>query len=423
MIGTSSIREPWRGDFHRFWLAQAVSLMAEQIRELAIPLFAITVLSASAADLGVIGLIQWVPFLLFALPLGVLVDRRRRRTLIVLSQWSRAALMLGIVVAALCGMLSLPLLVAAVAVLGTFAVLYEVCYQSVVPSLVPPTALEGSNARLQATASAAEIGGPGAGGLLVQWLGAPLALLAPAVGYAVSGIAVARIRTPEPPPDRAGGERGGSGFLNEMRDGIAHVRRDRYLLASVGFSAIYNTFAQWITILFTLHCIQVLRLTPGQIGLVFSLGAVGALVATAMTPVLTRRIRAGHLILACAVVECAVLVVIPFVDANWGAPAVIAVLAGVWAINGAGTGVSSVMLVTIKQMRTPQRLLGRVNASMRTISYGTIALGALAGGLAGEWLGTATALGLGAGLCLLTVLWVAISPLSRIARLGDLNPT
>jgi MFS family permease len=421
MKPVSRIREPWRDDFRRFWLAQAASFTGEQIRELAVPLVAITVLGASAAELGLIGLAQWVPFLLFALPLGVLADRHRRRRLIVLSQWSRAALMLGVVVAALLGALSLPLLLVLVAALGIFAVLYEVCYQSVVPSLVPQRALEGANARLQATASGAEVGGPGVGGLLAQWLGAPIALLAPTIGYAVSGIAVARIRAPEPFPERPQRVHDGRGeFIGELRDGISHVLHDRYLLANVGFSALYNPFAQWITVLFTLHSIRVLGLDAGQIGLVFSLGAVGALAAAALTPALTGRFRAGQLLLACAAVECGVLAVIPLVEAEWGAPTIIAVLAGVWALNGAGTGVSSVLLVTIRQIRTPSWLLGRVNASMRTITYGTVSLGALAGGFAGEWLGTRAALGLGAGLCLVTVAWVALSPLARIDRLDDL---
>ncbi len=388
---------------------------------MAVPLVAITVLGASAAELGAIGLAQWLPFLFLALPLGVLADRRRRRGLIALSQWSRAALMLGVVVAALLGGLSLPLLIALVTALGAFAVLYEVCYQSLVPSLVPTNALEGSNSRLQATASGVEIGGPGIAGLLAQWVGAPMALLASTIGYAVSGIATSTIRTPEQapePPERTDGTRGG--FVTDVRDGITYVLRDRYLVANVGFSALYNPFSQWIVVLFTLHSIRELGLDAGQIGLVFSLGATGALAAAALTPALTRRFRAGRMLLACAVVECSVLCVIPLVDAVWGATAIVAVLAGVWALNGAGTGVSSVLLVTIRQLRTPHGLLGRVNASMRTVTYGTISLGALAGGFAGEWLGTRAAPGLGAALCLSTIVWVALSPLARIRRVEDL---
>jgi MFS family permease len=415
------INEPWRGDFRRFWLAQATSLAGEQIRELAVPLVAIIVLGASAAELGLIGFAQWLPFLLLALPLGVLADRQRRRRLIVLSQWSRAALMLVVIVAALLGGLSLPLLLVLVTALGVFAVLYEVCYQSVVPSLVPRESLEGANSRLQATASGVEIGGPGLAGLLAQWFGAPLALIAGTIGYAVSGIAVSSIRQPEPKPDRLQRVDDGRGrFIGDLRDGISHVLRDKYLLANVGFSALYNPFSQWIVVLFTLHGIRELGLDVGQIGLVFSLGASGALAAAALTPVLTRRFRAGPLLVACATVECAALLVIPLVDATWGAPTMIVVLAAVWALNGAGTGVSSVLLVTIRQLRTPDWLLGRVNASMRTVTYGTISLGALAGGLAGEWFGTRAALGLGAGLCLVTIAWVALSPLARIDRIDDL---
>lgn len=407
---------PWRRDFGFFWAAQGASLTGEQIREFTIPLIAIFVLHASATELGILGALQWLPFLLLALPLGVVVDRHRRRGLLVISETGRGLLTLALVAVVVAGALSLPVLLAAVTALGTFAVLYEVAYQSAVPSLVPRSRLAGANARIQATSAAAEIGGPGLGGLLLQLLGATATLAVNAGTYLLSAGALLAMRSPEPGP--AGRDRH---FLAELRAGANHVLRDPYLRANVGFSALYNPFGQWMTLLLTLYAVQGLHLQPGQIGLVFSLGAVGAFVGAASASRLAARLRVGRTMVACVTIECAALLVVPAVDPSWSSVAIIPVLGTAMACNGVGVAASSVLLITVRQLRTPDELLGRVNATMRTVTYGTIPLGALGGGFVGEWLGARTGLLIGAVLCLGTVVWVVLSPLSRIRRLEDLE--
>ncbi|GAA1752102.1 MFS transporter [Agromyces humatus] len=405
---TISSNARWKREFGSLWTSQGASVLGQQIGELAVPLLAVLVLHASAAELGLLALARWMPFLLLALPLGVVVDRARRRPLIITADWSRAALCLAIAAAAVTGVLTFPVLVALVAIIGCFTVLFEVSYQSVVPGIVPAAHLSSANARLQATSAAVEIGGPGLGGLLVQLLTAPFAMLANVAAYAVSAIAIGRIRTPEAPTGRT------DTFIAELRDGLGYVRRDRYLLANLGFSALYNPFAQWIMVLFTLHAVTALGLDPAQLGLVLAIGAGGALVGSLLAARAVRRFGAGRPLLWCAVVECVVLLLVPVADAAWGDVLVILMLGGVFAVNGFGTAMSSVILVTIRQLRTPDRLLGRVNASMRWITYGTIAIGAAAGGFVGEVVGTRTGLAIGAALCLVTVVWVALSPLPRI---------
>jgi MFS family permease len=136
----------------------------------------------------------------------------------------------------------------------------------------------------------------------------------------------------------------------------------------VGFSAIYNLFAHWITVLLLVHAVRELGLTAGHLGLVFSLGAVGAVVGAAAAPASVRRFGVGPVLIACAGAESLVLGVIPFVDAAWSPPVIVAALVGVFAINGAGTSLSSVVALTLRQLRTPDHLLGRVNATVRWIS-------------------------------------------------------
>lgn len=396
-------------DFHRFWLAQTTSAVGSQVGDLAVPLLAVVVLHATAAEAGLVGVARWLPFLLLALPLGVLVDRRRRRPVLVAADIARAALIVVLVAVAVAGSLTLPVLLGLIFVIGAFTVAFEVAYQSFLPTVAARDDLERANGRLQATASAAQVGGPGLGGWLVQTLTAPWALLSQAVTYAVSAVALLGIRSSEPGPLP---ERRGA--LVELREGLRFVRHDRYLVSLVGFSAIYNLFAQWITVLLLVHAVRELGLTAGHLGLVVSLGAVGAVVGAAAAPASVRRFGVGPVLIACAGAESLVLGVIPFVDAAWSPPAIVAALVGVFAINGAGTSLSSVVALTLRQLRTPDHLLGRVNATVRWISYGVVAIGAGLGGLAGENLGTRSGIAAGCVGVALTLVWVAASPLRTI---------
>jgi len=122
-------------DFARFWTAQGASAVGGQISELAVPLLAVLVLGASAAEVGLLGAARWVPFLVLALPLGVLVDRRRRRPLLVTAAAARAALTLVVVALASSGALTLPALVCLVGLFGAFTVVSEVGYQSFLPTV------------------------------------------------------------------------------------------------------------------------------------------------------------------------------------------------------------------------------------------------------------------------------------------------
>lgn len=412
MFSRLSIRPHRSGlgrDFGRFWLAQGASSVGAQISELAVPMLAVLVLHASAREAGLLGAARWVPFLLLALPLGVLVDRSLRRRILITSDFARAAVTAVIVALALAEVLTLPVLVVLVGVLGAFTVAFEVAYQSFLPTVAGRDQLERANGRLQATVAATEIGGPGLAGLLIQALSAAWALAVHAVAYVVSAAALLRIRTPEAVPASSG-----RSAMTDLREGLAFVRRDGYLVALLGFSAIYNLFAQWIMVLFTVHAVRELGLEAGHLGLVFGLGAIGAVIGAASAPASVARFGAGPVLVACAAAESAVLAALPFLPGAWGGTALIAALVVVFAVNGAGTSLSSVVAVTLRQLRTPDHLLGRVNATMRWISYGVVAIGAAVGGAVGEIIGTRWGMAIGCAGVLLTVIWVGASPLRRI---------
>lgn len=404
-------------DFGWFWTAQATSAVGAQISEIAVPLLAVATLHASAGQVGLLGVARWVPFVLLALPLGVLLDRHRRRPLLVAADLARAVVTLAVVLLAVDGTLTLPLFLVLVTVLGSFTVVFDVGYQSFLPSVVPRDGLERANGRLQATASAAQVGGPGLGGLLVQALSAPAALLVHALTYLASAAALLRTRVVEAQP----APRGRSVF-RDLTDGLGLVRRDRYLVSLAGFAGIYNLFGQWVMVLLTVHAVRDLGLTAGHLGLALSLGATGAVVGAALAPTCLRRLGVGRLLIACAAVESAALCALPLLDASWPVWAVVASLVVVFMANGAGTSMSSVVALSLRQLRTPDHMLGRVNATMRWLSYGTVAVGAGVGGLVGETVGTRAGIALGAAGTLATVVWVAASPLRSVTSPHEIDP-
>jgi MFS family permease len=396
-------------DFNRLWSAQAASLTGAQVTEVALPLLAVITLHASPGVVGALGVARWLPYVLLALPLGVVVDRRRRRALMVGSDLARLLLTGALVVTAITGALTTSLLLVLVFAVGAFAVLFEVAYQSFLPTVARREHLEAANGRLQATAAVSQMAGPGLGGALVQVLTAPLALLAHGLAYALSALAITRIGVPEPPAPPAD-----AGFWTQLREGVRFTRSDRYLFWLAGFSGIYNLFEQAIMVVFTLYAVRELGLTPAAIGLVLALGATGAVAGAGLTGPALRRLGAGRLMLACATAESLALFAIPLTDATWPRTATIGVLAAGFAVNGAGTASSSIVALTLRQVRTPDALMGRVNAVVRWLSYGSIALGAALGGALATNLGLRTALSLACIGLLSTAAWVALSPLRGI---------
>ncbi|WP_345802480.1 MFS transporter [Microbacterium sp. AZCO] len=402
-----------RRGFGAFWAGQSAAVAATQLREFVVPVFAVVVLSATPAQLGVVAAAQWLPFLLLALPLGVLFDRGDRARLLVLSQLGSLLAVTGLAVATVAGWTTVPLLIAAVFVWGVFTVVFEVGYQSAVPDYAPRAHLTRANGRLQSSAAIADIGGPGVGGILIQLAGATLALLVTAGANLVAAIAFLFLpRTPKH-SDGAGT------WWQALREGVAFTVGDRYLRANVGFSAIYNSLAQWVTVLFTAYALRELGLDAWAIGIVFSVGAVGALLGASSAGAVARRMRFGTVMVACATIETAAFLVVPALQPSWPRTVIVIALCAVWFLVGVGTALSNVLLITLRQVRTPHALLGRVNASMRTVTYGVIPLGAIAGGLAGQWLGLRGGILVGSVLLLGTILFVATSPLARLRTLSD----
>ncbi|RJO73314.1 SgcJ/EcaC family oxidoreductase [Nocardia panacis] len=184
--------------FARFWFADSVSMFGTYITAQALQVLAVLVLGASAFELGMLRAAQWLPYLLFGLFAGVLVDRYRRKpVLLVAADISRAGLLALIPLAAYAHALRMWLLIAVVFVFGAASVLYDAAHQSFLPSLVPPELLTRANARLEQSSSVAQVAGQAMAGLLIKVAGSAAAVLADAVSYLISGLVLARMRVDE----------------------------------------------------------------------------------------------------------------------------------------------------------------------------------------------------------------------------------
>jgi MFS family permease len=405
----------WRHrDFRRLWAGETVSLFGSEVTELALPLVAVLVLDAGAAQMGLLAAARFAPFLLVTLPAGVWVDTHRRRPVLIGGNLGRCLLVALVPLLAGLGVLRIQHLYAIAFAVGALTVLFDVAYQSYLPTLVTRPQLVEGNSKLQASASVARVGGPGLGGLLVQLVGAPRALLLDAATFAVSMSTLLAIRHREPDPADPHAEPR-AGLRREIAEGLRVTYRDPVLRSMAGLAATYNLFDQVMSALLVLYATTELGMSAALIGLVVSAGSLGALAGAALTGRLEHRLGVGRSLIVAVVVESGALLLVPVAG---GPPALAAGLLGLAFVgNGFGLGLSNVLAVSLRQAVTPDRLLGRMNASYRFLTYGVVPLGALLGGALGELLGLRGAVAVGAVGSLLAVPWTLLPPLPRLGRM------
>jgi MFS family permease len=410
------LRRPEEGlwsdpDFLRLWSAQTISQVGTQVTLLALPLTAILLLHASALEIALLGAMETLPFLLFALPAGVWIDRLPRRGLMILADIARAAALVSIPIAHWLDMLGLPQLFAVAFVTGIGTVFFDVSYLSYLPSLVGRAQLSGGNARLMATQSGAQIVGPGIGGALVGLVGAPVALLADAVSFGVSGALIGLIRRREAPVERVEDRH----IWTELREGLSYVFRQPYLRILTVTTAVSNFFGTMLFSLFLLYAIRDLEFSPGTMGVMFMLVNVGALGGAVLSGRVVRKIGLGWTIVWGAILGNVTFLSIPLAPQDNALPIFVA-----GAILGPGIGMMfNVNQLSLRQAITPERLLGRMNSVVRFMYWGTMPAGAAAGGALATVAGVRTTLIVGAAGAALALVPLAFSPLRHLRTLPE----
>lgn len=391
-------------DFTLLWSGQAVSEVGSQVTMLALPLLATISLRASTFQIALLSAFSSAAFLLVALQAGAVVDRRRKKPVLVRSDLARAALIATLPVAHLFGVLTIWQLYAVALASSVLTVFFDVAYQSYLPVLVSRDQLVEGNAKISSTAELALFVGPALAGTLVGAVGAPYAVTVDAVSFLVSGAATAGVRDNEPaPPARPPGRR----LRDEIWEGLSFVVRHPILSRIVGCTGTSNFFSSLYGAVEIVFLVRVLHATPATIGLVFSLAAVGGLLGAVTASALARRLGSARIVWLSLAVTAPLTFLGPAAFPGWG----VALVAVAAAAGGFGSVVYNVAQVSFRQSICPPALLGRMNAAVRFIVWGTMPLGALCGGGLGTWIGVRPTLVVGAaGMCA-AVAWVIASPL------------
>lgn len=397
--------------FRRYWGAQTISYLGDQVTMVALPLTAVLALDASAADMGLLWTLESLPLLLFSVHAGAWVDRRgRRRRTMMVADVGRAVLLGSVPVAYVVGALSLPYLCVVAFLAGTLTVLFNVSSYSLFAALVPREHYAVGTSLSRGSFSVSLVAGPGVGGVLVQLVSAPLTVLVDALSFVASALLLRSVAVEEPDGDPAPAR----GYAWA---GLRFVRRTPALLAKfVAGAAINFCYSVYFTLLF-LFAARELGLSAGVIGLMISVGAAGALVGSALATATTRRIGLGPTFMVGAFVYPAALVLTPLATGDtW---VVVTMLIVGEFVSSVGLMLCDISGTTLQQALTPDAYRSRVQGAYLAVNYGARPLGSLAAGGLGTWLGLRPTLWLavlGGAASVLFLLW---TPLVRIRDLPE----
>ncbi|MEI6201175.1 MAG: MFS transporter, partial [Enhydrobacter sp.] len=338
--------------FNRLAWSNLVAQSAEQVALAAAPIVAVLLLGAGEGETGLLQTALTLPFVLFAIPAGLMADRMARRRLMAAAEALRAGALLGVLLLILTGWLTLPLLalLGFVAVCGT--VVYSVAAPSLVPSLVPPQMLPAANARIELARTIAFAAGPALGGLLVGWIGA-----GPAFGFAAAlSILAVVLLSGIYEPVRAKFARRHP--WQEIKEGAAFVFGHDLLRPVFVTQFIFNTAWFLIIAVFVPYAVRTLGLSASGIGVVLGMYGVGMVFGALLATRVMRWLPFGTVIglgpvtglVAAGVMALTTAVPTP-------------ILAGLsFFLLGAGPILWTISTTTLRQSVTPPRLLGRVSA-------------------------------------------------------------
>ncbi len=402
-------------DFRRLWIGQTISVLGDQVTLIGLPLVAVLVLGAGAADMGYLTAAGVLPHLLFSLPAGIWLDRiQRRRRLMILADLGRALLVASIPVAFALGSLTLAQLYLVAFLSGSLAVAFDLSWNTVFVAVTKRERYVEAMALLNGSRSLAYVAGPTVGGLLVQVLGAPLAMLTDAVSYLGSIVFLRRIESPEPPVEHE------QGTLRErLFAGLAFILRDPIMRPTLLAVSTINLFNFSFSALFILYATTTLGVEPGLLGLALGAGAVGGVVGAVVATRIGRRIGLGPAYALGCLVFPLPLVLIPLAEAGMPMALILALLFASELGAGLGVMILDINVGAIIAARTPDRIRSRAGGAFRFINYGVRPIGAVLGGVLGAAIGVRETLFVVTIAAVAGVLWLVGSPVLRLRELPD----
>jgi MFS family permease len=393
--------------FVRLWLAGTVSWLGTSTFGLALQLLLIETLDADQAAIGFVRAAQWVPALAIGMLAGVLIDRVRRRPVLIAADTVTALATGGIGALALAGLLTVPVLAGLAALVGAASMFYHAAHQSYLPRLVPTGLLPVANARIEQTMTAAEAIGPLVAGALVRFLSAPVAVLLNAVSKAISAVLLATIRVEEPTPQRHPDRH----LWRELKEGASWVYRHRTLAPDAVSLHLWFFFNSAIMTVFVFYAIEELGLGALTVGLVLSCAGVSGVVGAGLAPRAAERFGLGAV---CVVAEWLNPLAFLFVVLAPPGPTGAALLVVGQLVYGLGAGLKGPLELSYRNAVTPDRLRARMNATIRSFNWGSIAVAAPLAGLAATTFGNRLVIAVGIAGLAAAALLLTLSPFRKV---------
>jgi MFS family permease len=389
-------------EFRRYWSAQTISTFGDQVSGIAIPLTGVLVLHATAADMGYLTALVWLPSLLFGLHAGAWVDRRgHRRATMIAADLGRFALLASLPAAYVLHVLTLAQLFAVAFGAGLLSVFFAVSEFTLFVAVVPADRYLEGISLIFTSRALSSVGGPSVGGLLVQVLSAPAAIAADALSFLGSAFFLNRIRPAEAPSDG-----GGKGAVTA---GARFIARSPIVRASLVAVAIINFFTLMFSALYMLYAVRVLHISAGLIGLVLGVAAVGGVIGAAVTKRIADRIGVGWAYAAGCGLYTAPLLLVPL--AGGPKPLILGTLFAAEFLSGFGVMMLDISVGSILAAVIPDQVRSRVMGAYRAMNFGTRPVGALLGGVLGTLIGLRPALWVAAAGGILGFLVLLPSPL------------
>ncbi len=396
--------------FWRWWTAGTASAVGSAVGAVALPLTALTVLDASAFEMGIIVAASYVAWIVIGLPAGVIVQRLPMRQAQIGADLARAAAVLSIPLTWWWGCLTVTQLVIVALVISFANVIFDVANMTFLPSIVSKEQLQSRNSLISGTHAATQLGGPSVGGLIVQVLGAVPTLLVDAASYLVSALLLRTLperRTEAPdrwPPVRA-----------MIREGWRFVVHHPVMGPCMWAATAANAVCGAQHALYALYLVRELHAEPGLVGLLLAADGVGALIGAALTSRITARLGTARALIVAGFVSVAGAFIVPL---GTGWQAFVAFTVGNMVFS-AGVVVLSVVTRTYRQIVSPPQLLPRVVATVRFVSWGAIPVGGLvAGAIAGVLSGRVTLLTFVVAAACIPLILLA-SPIRHLRNLTD----
>ena len=418
-------------NFLKLWTSDTISQFGTQFSGYAIP-FTALLLTSDPLAFSILNASAFIGFAVFALFIGVYVDRHRRQRIMTLANIGRGIFLGLIPLAAVTGTLTragMPLLYVVSFMVGLLTVFFDVSYQAILPSLVDRSQLVEGNSKLEWSRSGAQVVGPGMAGLVVQAVYPPLAIAIDATSYMASASVLSRIKQDELiKPSTAS-------VWHDLKEGLAIVLKDKRLRSIAGSTATSNFFSNVIFSILILYLVRQLGYTAAVVGTIFLIGGLGAFGGIALSSRLTRLFGVGPVIIAGMILGG--LGTIPYALANsslsapifsaTGIPvlgsfrldlnALILMMGGF--VTSIGVVVYNINQVSLRQAIVPKSIQGRMNASMRWIVWGTIPAGAITGGVLAEVFGLREAIVIGVIGGIFSFLWVFLSPVRSLKHVPE----